>query len=64
MSDMWVKLINVDPPSMNPISDASRENTKKYALKFRGAVRVSLGKFSTDAEHEARRIKSLNTPLP
>lgn len=64
MKDSLVKLINLDPPAIGPITEASRNSTKEYATKFRGSVRVSLGKFSTDSEHEAFRKKSLATPLP
>ena len=60
----WKKLIDTDLPPMGPITDVSRENTKRYAAKYRGSVRISLGRFPTDEEYENHRKKSLTTPLP
>lgn len=46
------------------INEETREMTKSLAHRFRGGVRISLGKFYTDEEFEKRRKKILNTPLP
>ena len=60
----WKKLIDTDLPPMGSITDVSRENTKRYAVKYRGSVRISLGRFLTDEEYENHRKKSLAKPLP
>ena len=60
----WKKLIDTDLPSVGVITDVSRKNTKKYAAKYRGSVRISLGRFVTDEEYENHRKKSLSRPLP
>jgi len=45
------------------VDENARELTKSLANRFRGGVRISLGKFYTDEEWESRRKKILNTPL-
>ena len=60
----WEKLIDVDPPPLGPTTEATRENVKRYTERYRGSVRMALGKFRTDAEHEEHRKKILATPLP
>jgi len=46
------------------IDENARELTKRLANRFRGGVRISMGKFYTDEEWERRREKILSTPLP
>lgn len=60
----WKELINVDFPQLGEITEETRLFTIKNALKFRGNVRISLGKFLTDSKYEQYRNKILNTPLP
>lgn len=60
----WRDLINVDMPSMGPITDKTIQCTGKYAGRFRGSARVSTGRIFTDAEIEARRKNFLKMRLP
>ena len=46
------------------VTDLAKETTREATSRFRGSVRMSTGRFWTDAEYEKRRRKVLNTPLP
>jgi hypothetical protein len=58
------RLVDEDFPDPGPITDKVREITQKESGRFRGSVRLSLGRFWTDKEYEEYRKKVLNTPLP
>jgi hypothetical protein len=58
------RLVDSDFPDPGPVTDKTREITRREADRFRGSVRLSLGKFWTDKEYEEYRKKVLNTPLP
>ncbi len=60
----WQSLIDVDFPKRKPITERTRATTMANSKRFRGSVRVVMGKFSTDAEIDARREMVLRKPLP
>ena len=60
----WRTLINVDFPNLKEITEKTRLYTIKNAHRFRGSVRVSLGKFSSDSKYKIFRDKILKKPLP
>jgi hypothetical protein len=64
ITEDWRKLIETDFPESGEITEETRERTVREARRFRGSVRVSEGRFPTDAEYEERRKKILNKKLP
>ena len=60
----WQNLIDVDLPESKPVTEKAREQTTRFANRFRGSVRIATGKFRTDREYEEYRTRVLNTPLP
>jgi hypothetical protein len=60
----WRKLIETDFPKSEGITGEARERTIREANRFRGSVRVSTGRFPTDAEYEERRKRILSKKLP
>jgi len=60
----WRNLIKVDNPTVGPVTKKTVECAKRLSHRFRGSMRMALGKIITDKEYEARRKKALNTPLP
>ncbi|KPK75781.1 MAG: hypothetical protein AMJ79_09735 [Phycisphaerae bacterium SM23_30] len=60
----WKDMIDVDMPTMGPITEEIRKQTREQAARYRGGVRVSTGRFWTDAEYKKYRDKVLSTPLP
>ena len=46
------------------VTSKTRANTISESNRFRGSVRIALGRFYTDDEYEKRRKRILNTPLP
>lgn len=60
----WRDLINVDMPSIGPVTSKTIQCTGKYAGRVRGSARISSGRIFTDAEIEARRKKVLKRRLP
>jgi len=57
-------VIDAPAPIPSNITDKTKEVTQAESHRFRGSVRIALGKFYTDEEYEARRKRILNTPLP
>ncbi|MDY6904104.1 MAG: hypothetical protein SWH61_05395 [Thermodesulfobacteriota bacterium] len=51
-------------PVPEVITEKTKDATRKNALRFRGSVRISTGRFFTTKEYEERRRRILNTPLP
>lgn len=64
LAEDWNKLVNIDFPQLREITEETRLFTIANARKFRGNVRLSLGKFLTDSNYEKYRNKILNKPLP
>lgn len=62
-SDAWRRVMDADLPPVR-ITEKTRQTTKDNALRFRGNVRLSTGRFKTDDEYEAWRRKVLAMPLP
>lgn len=60
----WFEVIDTDLARHVPITEKTRELAKEEAFRFRGSVRVSTGRFSTDAEYEERKQRVMSTPLP
>ena len=60
----WKEVISVGFPKDGAVTDDTIEVTKTNAFKFRGSVRVAMGKIWKTADFEAWRNKTLNTPLP
>ena len=59
----WKNLIDVDMPQLGPITEQTRRQAIQYNHRFRGSVRIALGKFWTDEEYEKYREEQLK-PLP
>jgi hypothetical protein len=64
ITEDWRELIEKDFPKSGKITEETRNHTVREARRFRGSVRVSVGRFPTDAEYEERRKKILNKKLP
>lgn len=60
----WQAVIERDMPEQPKITEDIREQTKDHSDRFRGSVRLSAGRFWTDAEYQQRRTKVLSTQLP
>jgi hypothetical protein len=60
----WRRLTETDFPKSGGITEETRERTIREANRYRGSVRVSTGRFPTDAEYEKRRKKVLSKKLP
>ncbi len=51
-------------PDFTPVTNATKRINEKNSSRFRGSVRMSTGRFYTDADYEAKRKIILSTPLP
>ena len=60
----WNEVISVGFPEDKPVTDDTIKVTKTNARKFRGSVRVAMGKIWKSSDFEAWRTKILQTPLP
>ena len=57
-------IIDAKLPLPDKITEKTKEVTRKESHRFRGSVRICLGKFYTTKEFEDRRKRVINTPLP
>ena len=57
-------VIDRDFPAIGPVTEKTREVTEKMSGKFRGSVRISMGKFLTDAEYRDRKMQAYRRSLP
>lgn len=57
-------LVDKDFPKIRPVTGTVRERIKEQSILYRGSVRLSTGRFLTDEEYLARRIKILEMQLP
>lgn len=64
MKKELLDLIDVDLPPMGPIKEGDRPQIDKTKDRFRGTVRMAMGKYWTEEEQEAYRKKVLSKPLP
>ena len=60
----WIEVIDEEMPQLGAITEKARERILENAAHFRGSMRISTGRFWTDAEYQKYREKVLNTPLP
>ena len=60
----WSESIDIDLAARQPITEKTREVARKAAGRFRGSVRVSMGRFYTDEEFEAKRKRYSADNLP
>ena len=58
------RIVDENLPDSGPITEEDRLLTKKEGNRFRGALRLSLGRFWIDKEYNDYRDKVLATPLP
>jgi hypothetical protein len=56
--------LDKDYPPMGPITNETVECTARLSSRFRGNVRMAMGKIITDEEYERRREKAMNLRLP
>ncbi len=54
--DVW----DIEPSKLK----VSRELVRRFAIKHRGSVRISMGFFYTNEEWQKRRNKVINQKLP
>ena len=60
----WKEAIDDEMPPMGPITEETRKQTLEQAARYRGGVRVSTGRFWTDADYEKYRNEVLSRKLP
>jgi hypothetical protein len=60
----WSDVIGRDLPEQPPITEEIRQQTIRESKRFRGSVRLSIGRFWTEEEYSQWRNKVMNTPLP
>jgi hypothetical protein len=60
----WRDVIKRDFPEMGPITGETRQRVLRDRRRFRGGVRISVGRIWETAEYEQRRARVLDTPLP
>lgn len=57
-------IVDTDFPDMAPITEETREQTKRESLRYRGGVRISTGRFWTNEEYKEYREKVLQKAIP
>lgn len=64
MEKELLDLLDVDFPSVRPVTEETRKEIVQRAHRFRGSVRIMSGRIWTDQEFEERRKNVLAKPLP
>jgi len=64
LGENWTDLIDKDWPEVGPITEETRAESQREAVRYRGSVRVSTGRIWTDREYKEWRDRVLSTPLP
>lgn len=62
-TDEWSRVVDTDLPKTR-VTAKSREVSLSNSRRYRGSVRVSMGRFMTDDEYETRRKNEMRKPLP
>ena len=60
----WSQALREDFPERALITESTREALKGQGKRFRGSVRLAMGRIYTDVEYEERRQRVLATELP
>lgn len=60
----WKDVVSVDFPKDGTVTDSTIETTKRNTRRFRGSVRISMGKIWKSGDFEKWRAAVLRTPLP
>ena len=62
--DQLNRYIDRDYPKIGPITKETVECTSRLSFRFRGNVRMAMGRIITDQEYEQRRDRAMKLRLP
>jgi len=60
----WQDVIDEKLPGIGPVDDKFRQLVKRESNRYRGSIRLSIGRFYTDKEFTARKQKNARMKLP